>query len=161
MPYIQRQRSCRSAPAPLSISSRPVTAWTLTGTRFTPDFRQPVGRGIFLHFYELWKNLFRTPAFITGFATVTVFTGQAWRNATRPHSLCDGTHTKLQLILQLEHTKRGAKAPLFLCTTKSGKCYPANVNCPEPSGWCSILLESGETNRSHLCMTYSNDGITG
>ncbi|MEC8263859.1 MAG: hypothetical protein VX017_11215, partial [Pseudomonadota bacterium] len=25
-----------------------------------------------------------------------------------------GTHTKLQLILQLEHTKRGAKAPLFL-----------------------------------------------
>jgi hypothetical protein len=29
-------------------------------------------------------------------------------------ALCDGTHTKLQLILQLEHTKRGAKAPLFL-----------------------------------------------
>jgi len=33
----------------------------------------------------------------------------------RPQALCDGTHTKLQLILQLEHTKRGAKAPLFLC----------------------------------------------
>ncbi|MEC7211552.1 MAG: hypothetical protein VXW25_06010, partial [Pseudomonadota bacterium] len=28
----------------------------------------------------------------------------------RSQSLCDGTHTKLQLILQLEHTKRGAKA---------------------------------------------------
>ena len=143
MPYIRRQRSCRSAPAPLSILSRPVTAWTLTGTRFTLDFRQPVNRGISPHCYVLWKNLFRTPAFITGFATVTVFTGQERRVVARPQTLCDGTHTKLQLILQLEHTKRGAKAPLFLCPPLSGKycpvtairqTYPAIVNCLESLG---------------------------
>ena len=35
--------------------------------------------------------------------------------AAAQEALCDGTHTKLRLILQLEHTKRGAEAPLFLC----------------------------------------------
>ena len=41
-----------------------------------------------------------------------VITNGPWSDDYK--ALCDGTHTKFQLILQLEHTKRGAKAPLFL-----------------------------------------------
>ena len=104
MPSIRRRRSCRSARVHSLISCRRAMAWTLIGTRYTPDCP---GCDIVVLEKSFLEALLFDPANVTvltcfGAVFDSTFQASGWH------------HTKLQLILQLEHTKRGAKAPLFL-----------------------------------------------